>query len=687
LTNKDLLDRLAAIGSSAKQASNALDAETIAKVRAIAAPAGAAAKPAPTPAAAAVAPMAVATPAAPPVTPANPKPTAPAPAPAAAPVAAPTVMGATIVGNTISLKGPITVRDLATILSVRPNQLIAELMRLNILASINEHIDIKDCARVSEKHGFKVEKEKKAEKPAPPPPMVVAPPPVVVPVLPTTRPAIVAVLGHVDHGKTSLLDRIRNTNVVKSESGGITQHTGASTVKVKNKSITFLDTPGHAAFTAMRARGAKMTDIAIIVIDAGDGIMPQTQEAIKHAKAAGVQIMIAMNKIDLPTANVDRLKKQLAGIELTPEDWGGTTICVPISALTGQGVPELLDMILLQAEMMDLKANPANPAKGFVIEAQLESGMGPTANILVTDGTLKLGDVLMSGVQVGRVRALINDHGEKVKSAGPGTPVKCLGLPGVPEAGAAFEVCSNEKAARQVAEQRQSDLKAAVLTAPKRASLTSLFDRLKETSEKVELKLLIKGDVQGSIEAIEHALKEINSDKVTLSILLSDVGNISANDVLLASASDAVIIGFHVSVDESINRLAKQEGVEIRLHSIIYELIDQVREAMAGLLTPILKQKITGHAKVLQVFHMSKGGTVAGCMITDGRVTPKYKVRVKRETSVLYEGGINSLRRFQNEAAEVREGQECGIRLDNYTAFAEGDVLEFYEVERITQTL
>jgi translation initiation factor IF-2 len=540
---------------------------------------------------------------------------------------------------------------------------------------------------VSEKHGFKVEKEKKAEKPAPPPPMVVAPPPVVVPVLPTTRPAIVAVLGHVDHGKTSLLDRIRNTNVVKSESGGITQHTGASTVKVKNKSITFLDTPGHAAFTAMRARGAKMTDIAIIVIDAGDGIMPQTQEAIKHAKAAGVQIMIAMNKIDLPTANVDRLKKQLAGIELTPEDWGGTTICVPISALTGQGVPELLDMILLQAEMMDLKANPANPAKGFVIEAQLESGMGPTANILVTDGTLKLGDVLMSGVQVGRVRALINDHGEKVKSAGPGTPVKCLGLPGVPEAGAAFEVCSNEKAARQVAEQRQSDLKAAVLTAPKRASLTSLFDRLKETSEKVELKLLIKGDVQGSIEAIEHALKEINSDKVTLSILLSDVGNISANDVLLASASDAVIIGFHVSVDESINRLAKQEGVEIRLHSIIYELIDQVREAMAGLLTPILKQKITGHAKVLQVFHMSKGGTVAGCMITDGRVTPKYKVRVKRETSVLYEGGINSLRRFQNEAAEVREGQECGIRLDNYTAFAEGDVLEFYEVERITQTL
>jgi translation initiation factor IF-2 len=685
LTSKDLLDRLAAMGSSAKQASNALDADTITRIKAaLAVPIVADAKPAPRAEAPKTeAPKATAAPAAPVV----PQPATPVPAAAvpAAP-AAPAVLGATITGKTIFLKGPITVRDLATILAVRPNQLIAELMRLNILASINEHIDIKDCARISEKHGFKVEKEKKAEKPAPPPPVVVAPPTITVPVEPTTRPPIVAVLGHVDHGKTSLLDRIRNTDVVKSEAGGITQHTGASTVKVKGKGITFLDTPGHAAFTAMRARGARMTDIAIIVIDAVDGIMPQTQEAIKHAKAAGVQIMVAMNKVDLPAANIDRLKKQLAAIELTPEDWGGTTICTPISALTGQGVPELLDMILLQAEMMDLKANPANPAKGFVIEAQMESGMGPTANILVTDGTLRLGDVVMSGVQVGRVRALINDHGVKVKSAGPGTPVKCLGLPGVPEAGAGFEVCSNEKAARVVAEQRQADIKAAVL-APKRASLTSLFERLKETSEKVELRLLIKGDVQGSIEAIEQSLRQINSDKVSLNILLSDVGNISSNDVLLASASDAVIIGFHVSVDEAINRLAKQEGVEIRLHSIIYELIDQVREAMAGLLTPILKQKVTGHAKVLQVFHMSKGGTVAGCMITDGRVTPRYKVRVKRETSVLYEGSINSLRRFQNEASEVREGQECGIRLDNYAAFAEGDVLEFFEVERITQTL
>ncbi len=675
LTNKEVLDRLTALGFPGRQAIGALDAETVAKVKAsFAKPAAAAAAPAtPAPVPAAAAPAAAA-----PAAVSAPEPAAPA---------GPVVPGATIDGKTIHLKGPITVRDLALILGVRPNQLIAELMRLNVLASISEHIDIKDCARVAEKHGFKVEREKKPEPPPPPKKKEKPVAEVAKPLQATSRPPIVAVLGHVDHGKTSLLDRIRNTQVAKGEAGGITQHIGAATVKVKEKSVTFLDTPGHEAFTAMRARGAQMTDIAIIVIDAGDGIMPQTQEAIKHAKAAGVQIMIALNKIDLPTANIDRVKKQLAGIELTPEDWGGTTICVPVSALTGQGVPELLDMILLQAEMMELRANASLPAKGFVIEAQLESGMGPTANILITDGTLKLGDVLMCGPHVGRVRALIDDHGVKVKSAGPSMPVKCLGLPGVPEAGAAFEVCANEKQARVVAEARQAEIKAASLSTPKRASLGSLFERLKESSELVELKLIIKGDVQGSIEAIEHSLKQIASDKVSINILMCAVGNVSANDILLASASDAVIIGFHVSVDEAAIKLAKQEGVEIRLHSIIYELLDQVREAMAGLLTPIFKEKIAGHAEVRQVFEISKGGTIAGCMVTDGRVTPKFKVRVKRAGSVLFEGGVNSLRRFQNDAAEVREGQECGIRLDNFSTFAEGDVLEFYEIERIAQTL
>jgi len=680
LNSKELLDRVAALGVQGKNHMSALSPDEVAKIKGALMAAPAPSATAPKPQAAATTPVA----AAPKPIPAEPAgPTAQVPPAATAEPAQPAASS-----KVIHLKGPIVVKELATIMGVRPNQLIAELMRINVLASINERIEIKDAARVAEKHGFVVEREKKVELKPPPKPAAVEEEKIkkARDAEVTGRPPVVTFLGHVDHGKTSLLDQIRNAAVAKGEAGGITQHIGAYTVKVGEKSITFLDTPGHQAFTAMRARGANMTDIAVIVIDAGDGIMPQTQEAIKHAQAANVPIMVALNKMDLPTANPDRVKQQLAAIELTTEDWGGKVIACPVSAVTGQGVKELLDMILLQAEMLELKANAGKAARGFVIEAQLEAGMGPTANLLVTDGTLRVGDVLLCGPNSGRVRALINDHGEKVKAAGPATPVKCLGLSGVPDAGAAFEVCSNDKVARATAEQRAADAKAAQLTTPKRASLANLFEKIKE-SEKLELLVIIKADVQGSLEAIEHALKEIKSDKVTLSILMSAVGTISANDVLLASASNAVILGFHVALDENASRLAKQEGIDIRLHNIIYELIDQVQEAMVGMLPAEIREKVRGHAEVKQLFNVSKGGAVAGCMCLDGYITPRLRVRVKRNKDVLFEGSLLSLRRFQNDVSEVRESQECGIRLDNFAAFAAGDILEFYEIERIAQTL
>jgi translation initiation factor IF-2 len=693
LNSKDLLDQLTAMGIQPKNHMSTLEADVVARIRAtIKKPAAAApVAVAPPPAAKPVAPPEAVKPAAA-ASPAKPTPVPPpAPAPEvkpATPATPPPPEASAESSKVIILKGPIVVRDLAGILGVRPNQLIAELMRLNVLASISEHIEIKDAARVAEKHGFTVEREKKVEHK----PLVKK---VTVEEVveqkkaeeKAHRPPVVTVLGHVDHGKTSLLDRIRDTAVAKGEAGGITQHIGASTVKVGDKSITFLDTPGHAAFTAMRARGANMTDIAIIVVDAQDGMMPQTQEAIKHAQAANVPIIVAINKMDLPTANPDKAKKQLQAIDMTPEEWGGKTIVCPVSALTGAGVPELLDMILLQAEVMELQANPNQPAKGFVIESQLESGMGPTAHLLVANGTLNVGDVILCGPHYGRVRALINDHGEKIKSAGPSTPVKCLGLSGVPDAGAPFEILKNEREARDAAAERAAAHKLSQLTTPKRASLANLFEQMKETKDRVELQLMIKADVQGSLEAIDHALKQIKSDKVSLNILMTGVGSITANDILLASASDAIVLGFHVPVEEGASKLAKKEGVEIRLHSIIYELIDQVQEAMAGLLTPILREKVVAHAKVQQVFTISKTGVIAGCMCTDGKITQRLKGRVKREGSVLFEGKIGSLRRFQNDVSEVRESQECGILLDNFTAYAEGDILEFYEVERITQTL
>jgi translation initiation factor IF-2 len=558
---------------------------------------------------------------------------------------------------------------------------------MNVLASINERVEIRDAQRVAEKHGVVIEREKKPEH-KPPPKKEATPAQKAAEDVnkQIVRPPVVVFMGHVDHGKTSLLDRIRHASVAAGEAGGITQHIGAYRVAVGPQHITFLDTPGHEAFTAMRARGAHLTDIAVIVIAADDGVMPQTEEAIKHAEAAEVPLLVAINKVDLKTANADRVKQQLAAMGKTPEDWGGEVICCPVSAATGEGLDHLLEMILLQAEMLELRAAPNRRARGYVVESRLEAGMGPTATLLVTEGTLRPSDPLVCGPCWGRIRALIDERGVKVKEAGPSTPVQCLGLNGVPDAGAEFKVLADEKDARAEAEQRLAELRAQQVAVPRRASLDTLFQKLRD-SDKLELRVVLKTDVQGSLEAIQKALEGIRSDKVTLRILLAAVGNVTANDVLLASASKAAVLGFHVAADEEVIRLAKQQGVEIRLHSIIYDLVDQVRDAMAGLLEPVLREKVVGHARLQQVFTLSHNIVVAGCLVTDGHVTPRVKVRVKRQDDVLYEGSILSLRRHQNDAAEVREGQECGIRLDNFAAFAEGDILEFYVVERIPQTL
>jgi translation initiation factor IF-2 len=599
------------------------------------------------------------------------------------------------VSNLIELKKPkIVVKEFALLMDMKPNQVIAELMKMNIFASINAEIDLKIAKEIGAKHGFTVQKEEKRKAPAPQAKAkkIIAKKSEEVPDTPDTllpRPPVVTFMGHVDHGKTSLLDKVRNTRVVAGESGGITQHIGAYTVEVSDHKITFLDTPGHAAFTAMRARGANLTDIAVLVVAADDGVMPQTIEAIKHAQAAGVCIIIAMNKMDLRSANPDRLKQQLQENEVMVEDWGGSIGCCPVSAITGEGIDGLLERIILESEMLELKANPNKAANGFVVEAQMEPGMGPTASLLVKSGTLKLGDSVICGPYWGRVKALISDQGKKVRSAGPSTAVKILGLTSVPGAGDEFQVMTNDREAKSISEEMQQEERTQALegsAAPKKMSLDDLFGAA-ETTEKKELKVIIKADVQGSLEAIEHSLKGIKSDKVEIKIISNDVGNITANDVLLASASNAIILGFHTGKENGANAAAKREGVEIRLYSIIYELIDNVESAMKGLLEPELREQVIGEAEIREVFELSKKSKIAGCMVMSGRITAKASIRIKRDRDILFEGVIGSLKRFQNEAAEVRQGQECGIRPDNFTNFEAGDVLEAYLVEKITQEL
>ncbi|MDO9542481.1 MAG: translation initiation factor IF-2 [Kiritimatiellia bacterium] len=589
--------------------------------------------------------------------------------------------------KTLVFRGPIVVRDLAERMNMKPHQLIAELMMMSVFAAINERLEIKTVQQVAEKHGFNIELEKKSveaktlpsqlpdleEEPDRPEDL-------------ENRPPVVTFLGHIDHGKTSLLDRIRNTAVAKGEAGGITQHIGAYTAEQHGKKITFLDTPGHAAFTAMRARGANMTDIAVIVIAADDGIMPQTEEAIKHAQAAKTAIIIAINKIDLPGANSDKVKRQLQSIDLTPEEWGGDLICVEVSALTGKNIDRLLEMILLQSEVLELKANPRTRARGFVIEAQMEPGRGPTANLLVTRGTLSVGDILLCGPYWGRVKAIINDHGIKVRKAVPSMPVKCLGLSGVPKAGEPFQILPDDKMARAITEQRSTEIRGGQMAPQKKVSLETIFSEM-AANQRLELRLILKCDTQGSLEAIRKMLGEIKSEKVFVSIVLAAVGNVNENDVMLASASRAIIFGFNVSKEEGVTRAEKSEGVEIRLYSIIYDIFDQIKEAMSGMLKPETKERYVGRAEVRQVFEITKKGQIAGCLLVDGKVTSKCKARVKRSNDILYEGAVFTLKRFQDQVNEVREGQECGIRLDNFKDFKPGDIIEFFDLEKVPQTL
>lgn len=591
-------------------------------------------------------------------------------------------------------KVKITVKDLSEKLGMKSNKVIAELMGMNIFASINQEIDLKVAKAVGAKHGFTIQKEeKKKTPPAPRKTKVEIKPGLATEETPdqlVSRPPVVTFMGHVDHGKTSLLDQVRNTRVVSGEAGGITQHIGAYTVEINDHKITFLDTPGHAAFTAMRARGANLTDVVVLVVAADDGVMPQTIEAIQHAKAAGVCMIVAMNKMDLRSANPDRLKQQLQEHGLMVEDWGGGIGCCPVSAQTGEGVDGLLERILLESEMLELTANPNKPANGYVIEAQMEPGMGPTASLLVQSGTLKLNDSIICGQYWGRVKALISDQGVKVRSAGPSTAVKCLGLTNVPGAGDQFQIYPNDRDARSIAEsmqveQRQMNLEGT--SASKKMSLDDLFGAA-VGEEKKRLSVLIKADVQGSVEAIEHSLNQIKSDKVEINIILNDVGNVTANDVMLASASNAIILGFHTGKENGVNAATKREGVEIRLYSVIYELLDDVESAMKGLLEPELREQVIGAAEIREVFELSKRSKIAGCMVTSGKITARANIRIKRDQdNILYEGTIGSLKRFQNDAAEVREGQECGIRPNNFTNFSDGDMIEAYLVEKITQEL
>jgi translation initiation factor IF-2 len=593
----------------------------------------------------------------------------------------------------ISIKPPIVVRELAEQLKQKPFKIIADLMEAGVFANVNQSIEENVAQRICAKYGYRFEVEKRERGSG----LVHAPVKKVEldiedkPEQLVARAPVVTIMGHVDHGKTTLLDVIRKSNVAAGEAGGITQHIGAYTIsfphperKAELAQITFLDTPGHAAFSSMRARGANVTDLVVLVVAANDGVMPQTLEALNHAKAAKVPILVAVNKIDHPNANSLKVRQQLQDKGLVPDDWGGDTIFVDVSALTKQGVDKLIEMILLQADLLELKANPNRRAKGNVIESGLEPG-GPTATVLVRKGTLHVSDIIICGQFYGRVRALINEEGKRLKEAAPSVAVKVLGLNGVPEAGLEFSVVEDEKAARELGEQRALEAKALGQESRAKVTLENLFDKLASSSFKL-LKVVVKADTQGSVEAIVEALKKIESDKVSLEVIHSAVGTITESDVALASASDAVILGFHTRIDSGVADKAKHEGVQIKLYAIIYELIDQVKEAMAGLLEPILKDITVGAAEVRKIFELSKGAPVAGCMVVSGRIV-KGKVRVRRRKEIIYEGITQSLRRFQDEVNEVRAGMECGIRIEGFSEFQIGDNIECYAVEKVAQKL
>ena len=624
--------------------------------------------------------------------------TAPATATATAPAPAPgppkPKFTAPANGPLIAMKPPIIVRDLADEMKRKPFQLIADLMALNVFANINQSIEEPVAREICAKHGFRFRLERRERGAG-----LVKTSTMKKVVLDADdieedlqhRAPVVTIMGHVDHGKTTLLDVIRHSNITAGEAGGITQHIGAYTINVphpehpkKLEQITFLDTPGHAAFSAMRARGANVTDIVILVVGADDGVMPQTIEALAHAQAAEVPIIVAVNKIDHPSANPMMARTQLQEKGLVCEEWGGQTIFVDVSALKNTNVDKLLGMVLLQAEVLELKANPNRKAVGNVVESGLEAG-GPTATLLVRKGTLKVGDVIVCGNHFGKVRALVDHEGKRIKQAGPSSAVKVLGLNGVPDAGAEFNILPNEKEARSVCEDRDTKQRDEALSRKRKMTLATLFTRMEATSDKV-LKLIIKADTQGSVEAIVDSINKIESDMVQSEVIHSGVGSVSESDATLASASDAVILGFHAKIDTGVGEVAKREGVEIKLYAIIYELIDEVKEAMAGLLDPLLKDVVTGQAEVRRIFDLSKGGNIAGCAVTSGKIV-RGKMRVVRKGDLVYEGISHTLKRFKDEVNEVRTGMECGIRLDGFDDFKESDIIECYMQEKVAQKL
>ncbi len=590
----------------------------------------------------------------------------------------------------ISIRGAVIVKDLAAKLNIKPNRLIADLMGLKILASINQRVEPDVATKVAEKYGFKVTIEHARDKAAAKPVLKAIDADDLIPKdAPETlkpRPPVITFLGHVDHGKTTLMDYIRKERVAAGEAGGITQQISAYQVELAGKKITFLDTPGHAAFSAMRARGAQITDIAVLIIAADDGIMPQTEECIKVCRQTGVQIMVAITKADKPTANIDRVKQQLQKRGLTPEDWGGDIICCPVSGVTGQGIDALLENILVQAEVLELQANPCRRANGFVIEAELQQGLGPCATLLVTGGTLKVGDAILIDEHFGKVRALIDDHGCRIKEAPPATPVKCTGLSGVPDAGSEFRVMLSEKRARILAEETAQEKKEQELSTSKAATLDALMSAM-AAEGRLELNVIVKSDTQGSLEAIVQALEEIKSEKVGLNIIGTGTGNVSLMDVKSAAAGKAIVVGFDISNDAGVQQQARHDGVRINSFRIIYELIDHVKNCMYDLLPPEYKEVVKGHAEIKAIYDIGKLGKIAGSQMLDGVLLAKEKYRILRNKQQIWDGKVQTLRHFKDEVKEVTGQQECGVCFAGYEDFQVGDLIECYMLEELPRSL
>ncbi len=567
----------------------------------------------------------------------------------------------------------LTVKELAEKIGKSGAEIVKCLMKRGIMAAINQTVDFDTAVSVGEEYNviFELEKEKdifeeafKQEEEDES--------------LLEARPPVVVVMGHVDHGKTSLLDAIRHSHVTSREAGGITQHIGAYTVQINGSPITFLDTPGHEAFTAMRMRGAQITDIAVLVVAADDGVMPQTVEAINHAKAAGVEVIVAINKMDKPSANPERVKQELVEYGLIAEDWGGETICVPVSAATKDGIDTLLEMIILTAEMKELKANPNKPARGAIIEAQLDKGRGPVATVLVQEGTLNIGDPIVAGSSFGRIRAMMDDKGRRVKKAGPSKPVEILGLSEVPAAGESFYVAANEKQARQLAESVVAQSRKDMLKdTPQKVSLDDLFSQIQSGNVK-ELNIVVKADVQGSVEAVKQSLEKLSNDEVRIRIIHGGVGAITESDVMLATASNAIIIGFNVRPEPSAKAFADEEKVDVRLYRVIYNAIEDITAAMKGMLDPVYEEKVIGHAEVRQLFKASGVGTIAGSYVLDGKFTRNSQVRILRDNIVVYEGELESLKRFKDDVKEVNTGYECGLVFKKFNDLKEGDIIEAF---------